>query len=262
MKAERYRVLGLVDDNPTKKGIFIHGVPVRGTVADIKQICEEEEDIDEILIAVPSATQKELRQIVSVCRGTKLKFQTLPSMDALIDGRFTVSQFRNVEIDDLLGREAVKLEMNGCLLTISDEIIQISDRIYVKATATFRHKNEIIQASSFARENDTKKGMDPAQITGAASSYARKYALNGLFLIDDTKDADGLPPGNKDSKPSAVKEISSQQLGRIKSLQTTLQISEDAFLARLQKKFHVKTIGELTDAQAQQLIAALEVAVK
>ncbi|MCD4699652.1 MAG: polysaccharide biosynthesis protein, partial [Phycisphaerae bacterium] len=126
MRAERYRVVGLVDDDPAKKGIFIHGIPVRGTVADIRQICEEEEDIDEILIAVPSASQKELRRIISVCQGTKLKFQTLPSMDALIDGRFTVSQFRKVEIDDLLGREVVQLDTQAIADFIKDRKVLVT----------------------------------------------------------------------------------------------------------------------------------------
>jgi FlaA1/EpsC-like NDP-sugar epimerase len=109
MKEERYRVVGLVDDDPNKKGICIHGIPVLGGMEEMKDICEEEK-IDEILIAVPSATQKELRGIIDACRGTKLAFQTLPSMDALIDGRVTVNQIRKVEINDLLGREAVKLD--------------------------------------------------------------------------------------------------------------------------------------------------------
>ena len=109
MPVERYRVMGLVDDDPNKQGIFIHAVPVLGTTDDIKQICEEEK-IDEILIAVPSATRKQLRRIVEMCRGTKLRFQTLPSMDALIDGLVTVSQIRKVEINDLLGREVVELD--------------------------------------------------------------------------------------------------------------------------------------------------------
>ncbi len=126
MKAERYRVIGLVDDDPTKKGLFIHGVPVRGTVADIRQICEEEENIDEILIAVPSATQKELRRIINVCQGTKLKFQTLPSMDALIDGRFIVSQFRTVQIEDLLGREAVKLDTDAVAAFINGRRVLVT----------------------------------------------------------------------------------------------------------------------------------------
>lgn len=75
---------------------------------------------------------------------------------------------------------------------ISDEIIGIGDRIYVKAIATIRDisSDEEITAVAYAREAETKKGMDDAQVTGATSSYARKYALNGLFLLDDTKDVD------------------------------------------------------------------------
>lgn len=77
-------------------------------------------------------------------------------------------------------------------LTVSDEIVQIGGRIYVKAFATFWDTEtlEVISASAFAREAEEKKGMDDSQITGTASSYARKYALNGLFLLDDTKDPD------------------------------------------------------------------------
>ena len=112
MNVERYRVIGLVDDDPAKKGAIIHGIEVLGTTDDIKQICEEE-NIDEILIAVPSASQKELRRIISKCEGTKLQFQTLPSMDALIDGRVTINQFRKVEINDLLSREAVELNTDA-----------------------------------------------------------------------------------------------------------------------------------------------------
>ncbi|MHC4716918.1 MAG: nucleoside-diphosphate sugar epimerase/dehydratase, partial [Planctomycetota bacterium] len=109
MHVERYRVTGLVDDDPNKEGTFIHGIPVLGTTDDIKTICEGE-NIDEILIAVPSATQKELRRIIENCEGTKLNFQTLPSMNDLIDGRVTASQIRKVEIRDLLGRKAVELD--------------------------------------------------------------------------------------------------------------------------------------------------------
>ena len=77
-------------------------------------------------------------------------------------------------------------------LTITDEIELIGDRVYVKSTATISTEDEkkIYSAKGWAREEEVKKGMDAAQITGSASSYARKYALNGLFAIDDTKDAD------------------------------------------------------------------------
>lgn len=77
-----------------------------------------------------------------------------------------------------------------CALVISDDICMMGDRIYVKATAKLISGSEQIESSAFAREEDTKKGMDSSQVTGAASSYARKYALNGLFCIDDTKDSD------------------------------------------------------------------------
>ena len=77
-------------------------------------------------------------------------------------------------------------------LIMSDEIIQLGDRYYVKATASVTNGEETSASIAYAREQEDKKGMDAAQITGAASSYARKYALNGLFAIDDTKDADTM----------------------------------------------------------------------
>jgi len=92
--------------------------------------------------------------------------------------------------EDIL--EAVKpyLKTAGCALTLSDDVVSIGERVYVKATATLFDDNKEIKVTAFAREEETKKGMDSSQITGTASSYARKYALNGLFCIDDTKDAD------------------------------------------------------------------------
>jgi len=92
--------------------------------------------------------------------------------------------------EDIL--EAVKplLADNGLHMFITDEIIQVADRVYVKATVTISNGEKELSVSASARESESKKGMDESQITGATSSYARKYALNGLFLIDDTKDAD------------------------------------------------------------------------
>jgi len=97
--------------------------------------------------------------------------------------------------EDIL--EAVKplLAEHGCVLTLTDEIVLIGDRYYVRATARLSNvEKEIITVSAYAREEAQKKGMDAAQITGAASSYARKYALNGLFCIDDTRDPDAQVP--------------------------------------------------------------------
>ena len=91
--------------------------------------------------------------------------------------------------------EAVKpiLFKHQTALLISDEVVQVADRVYVKATAMLideTNEELPIKVYGWAREEEVKKGMDAAQITGSASSYARKYALNGLFAIDDTKDAD------------------------------------------------------------------------
>lgn len=90
--------------------------------------------------------------------------------------------------EDIL--EAVKPLLDGAILTLNDEIIFVGNRFYIKTTATFVDGDFQTSTTAFAREPDTKKGMDEPQITGTASSYARKYALNGLFLIDDQKDAD------------------------------------------------------------------------
>lgn len=109
IRIERYRVIGLVDDDPAKKDLVIHGIPVLGQTEQIREICTEHE-VEEIIIAMPSASQKQLRHVIGLCSGTKLKFQSLPGVRELIDGRVTVSQIRPVEINDLLGREVVELD--------------------------------------------------------------------------------------------------------------------------------------------------------
>ena len=88
--------------------------------------------------------------------------------------------------------ESVKPILNevGCTLTLSDELVNIGERYYIKATAILKHKEETENAVGYAREAETQKGFDQMQLTGSTSSYARKYALNGLFLIDDSKDSD------------------------------------------------------------------------
>ena len=102
--------------------------------------------------------------------------------------------------EDIL--EAVKplLVDNGLLLTVEDDVVMVGDRIYIKAIATIRCGGNSLQSVAFAREELEKKGLDSSQITGAASSYARKYALNGLFCIDDNKDSDTTNVGKKPEK--------------------------------------------------------------
>ena len=104
--------------------------------------------------------------------------------------KFGGYKYRSCE--DILTAVKPLLAEWGCSLTISDSIVEVSGRIYVKAVASLLDNDTDIGilCAGFARETETKKGMDDAQITGSASSYARKYALNGLFAIDDTKDPD------------------------------------------------------------------------
>jgi hypothetical protein len=106
--------------------------------------------------------------------------------------------------EDIL--EAVKPLLNNATLVINDEMVVIGERYYIKATATLTEADKSISATAYAREPEEKKGMDEAQITGATSSYARKYALNGLFLIDDTKDADTMD----NSKTANIEELKTE----------------------------------------------------
>lgn len=105
--------------------------------------------------------------------------------------------FKYRSCEDIL--EAVKplLQKEGLYVTIADDIVVIGERFYVKATATLSDGKNSISSQAFAREEASKKGMDGSQVTGTASSYARKYALNGLLAIDDSKDADALNNGKE-----------------------------------------------------------------
>ena len=92
--------------------------------------------------------------------------------------------------EDIL--EALKPHLDGCTVTLSDDIVMVGDRIYVKSTATFADESNAIDVTAFAREPESRKGMDDSQLTGSTGSYSRKYALNGLFCIDDVKDMDTM----------------------------------------------------------------------
>lgn len=113
--------------------------------------------------------------------------------------------------EDILTAVKPLLEKYGCTMTISDEIVQVGERIYVKASVTISDGTETKTVTAFAREAETRKGMDDSQITGTASSYARKYALNGLFLIDDIKDAD------TDEYHAQTGDIATQPIGTTKA---------------------------------------------
>ena len=123
--------------------------------------------------------------------------------------------YRNCE--DIL--EALKpiLKEVGATIIISDEVVSVNERYYVKATVKFidTETGEAVEASANAREEDNKKGMDSSQLTGSTSSYARKYALNGLFAIDDTKDSDFTNTHDKEDKKKTLEVISEAQAKRM-----------------------------------------------
>ena len=133
--------------------------------------------------------------------------------------------------EDIL--EAVKplLVQHGLLLTIEDDVIQVGDRIYIKAIATIRQGDNFLQSVAFAREEDTKKGMDSSQVTGAASSYARKYALNGLFCIDDNKDSDstniGKQPEKKETEENPLMDVALNDVRNAKDTQSLKAVWEE-----------------------------------
>jgi len=148
--------------------------------------------------------------------------------------KFGGYKYRSLE--DIM--EAVKplLAEVDAFITIGDEIVMLGDRFYVKATTAITDSTGHISTTGFAREALTKKGMDESQITGAASSYARKYAMNGLLAIDDTKDADATnrhedPPPQKTTKKDSPKDKPS------KPSKVSAEVLADAYSAFLNKHF-------------------------
>lgn len=141
--------------------------------------------------------------------------------------------------EDIL--EGVKPLLNkyGLYLKISDAVEMIGDRYYIKATATLSDADNCISTSAYARESLDKKGMDASQVTGATSSYARKYALNGLFAIDDTKDTDSV-----EDKP--VQQNTAYNWKTLKVRATQGGVTEDALKDYLKNELKVKNTDEMT----------------
>lgn len=156
---------------------------------------------------------KELISIQSELKAPKTQYNT-----------FGGYKYRKAE--DIL--EAVKplLAKQKCTLIITDDIVMVGSRIYVKATATIKNeKGEYETSTGWAREEETKKGMDGSQITGASSSYARKYALNGLFAIDDNADSDTT----NDGQHQAAQQQSARAAQTTQTAQSAQQIAAQQY---------------------------------
>jgi len=124
-KDVQYEVVGFIDDSPAKIGVSIHGISVLGNVNQLPDLCKKY-NIDELAIAIPSASRKQLRRVVQICQGTKLRFSTVPSLMDIASGRFRVSQMRDVDINDLLGRDVVKLDLNEIEKFLKERVILVT----------------------------------------------------------------------------------------------------------------------------------------
>lgn len=171
-------------------------------------------------------------------------------------------KYRSAE--DIL--EAVKplCVKHNVLLTLTDSIELIGERYYVKATARVSDGTKAVEVTALAREDLDKKGMDGSQITGTASSYARKYALNGLFCIDDTKDADideytaktQDPDAKKDAEKKKELETTAISAAEAKTLKGLIEMT-GTDEKKLLKSYKAATIEALTKAQWAQAVKIL-----
>lgn len=161
-------------------------------------------------------------------------------------------KFRNAE--DIL--EALKplLKKYNATVIITDDVVTTGDRYYIKATVKFidTETGETIETSALAREDETKKGMDSSQITGSTSSYARKYALNGLFAIDDTKDSDTT---NKHLKDEPT--LSDAQIKRLYTISNKAGYSADKVKNMVKQKYN-KEIKQMNRSEYDNVTEGLQ----
>ena len=149
-------------------------------------------------------------------------------------------QYKYRSCEDILEGVKPLLKEYNLLLIINDEIVQIGERYYVKATVKITDGKESVSATAYAREPLEKKGADASQITGASSSYARKYALNGLLCIDDTKDADAIDNSQNQTQNTVY------NWQTLKARATQGGVTEDSLKSYLKNELKVKNTDEMT----------------
>lgn len=154
--------------------------------------------------------------------------------------------------------EGVKplLDKHHALLTLTDSIVVMEGRWYVKATAIFESEEGSVIVNGWARESEAKKGMDDSQITGTASSYARKYALNGLFLIDDNKDSDTVEFKEETERRAEAEKpkVNAESIENLKRFASQVGVGIDAICAR----YGIKTLQDMTTDNYVDAVKSLE----
>ncbi len=158
--------------------------------------------------------------------------------------------YRYRSAEDILESVKPLLHERGLMIICSDEVVLVGDKNYVKATAQITDGTSKINTTAYARESVTKKGMDDSQITGSTSSYARKYALNGLLAIDDTKDADSMD----NREPKKVKLTTNNQRQMI----TDLMREKGSTIEQVRKYLGITESQKMTYDQAVKVIKWLK----
>lgn len=158
--------------------------------------------------------------------------------------------------EDILNAVKPLLAENRATLTLTDEPILVGDWHYIKATATFKANDEEQVVTAFARESENKKGQDVSQITGTASSYARKYALNGLFLIDDNKDADTNAYHQQNNKPTPKKKPAAKPKPQMSQREQTTVQNKGKLFSSFVEQIAVSIGAEASQVKNQLIMEA------
>lgn len=190
MKVTQYEVVGFVDDDPRKQGMNIHGVKVLGTVAELPRISKKH-NVEEIAIALPGANRQQLRHVVQVCQGTKIRFRTVPSITDIASGKLRVSQIRDVDIGDLLGRDVIELDLDQIETFLKDKIILVTGAggsigsEMCRQVCKFGPKHLLLveQAENplFFIERELKKDFPNVPMTALIRDITNKSRLRQIF---------------------------------------------------------------------------------
>jgi FlaA1/EpsC-like NDP-sugar epimerase len=191
MPIAQYDVIGFIDDDPIKQGTNIHGIPILGTVEQLPKICEDQ-NIEEIAIAMPEASHHQRRRVVQVFdKGTKIRFQTVPSLTDIASGKLNVSQIRYVDINDLLGREAVELDLDLIEAFLKDKTILVTGAggsigsEMCRQVCNFSPKllllAEMAENPLFYMERELHKQFPDISIKAVVCNITDKIRVEGIF---------------------------------------------------------------------------------